>query len=188
MTRENLTMMIKETMALARSALDEFGVSETAIQRIQIALGKLAQAPGLKEYARMSEVHSSGVGAAVLASEGIEGLTLVFARFPKEPATPIHDHQTWGVIYVVEGYDMYTHWDRLDDGREPNMARLRIKYTKVLGPGDSLYYSGPPDDIHSQHGHNGEVFELVMFGRNAMRIPRHYFDSLTGNVTLAMPQ
>jgi hypothetical protein len=76
----------------------------------------------------------------------------------------------------------------MDDGRDPDTARVRIKYSKVLGTGDSFYYSGPPDDIHSQHGHKGAVFELVLFGRNAMQITRHYFDTQTGKVTLAMPQ
>lgn len=188
MRRENLQMQITETMAQARSAIDELGLCEAAFQRIQLALVRLAAAPGLIDLSSMSEVHGSGVGASVLASEGPEGLTLVFARFPEEPPTPVHDHNTWGIICVVEGYDMYTQWERMDDGRDPETARLRIKYSKVLGPGDLLYYPGPPDDIHSQHGNNGTVFELVLFGRNAMLIPRHYFDLETGKVTLAMPQ
>ncbi len=188
MTRENLQTQITETMASARRVITELGMCEMAVRRIQSVLAELAQAPGLMDFSSMSEVHGSGVGASVLASEGLEGLTLVLARFPEEPPTPVHDHDTWGIIYVIEGYDMYTHWERIDDGGDPDRAELRIKYTKILGPGDALYYSGPPGDIHSQHGHKGPVFELVMFGKNAMQIPRHYFDVQTGKVTVAKPQ
>lgn len=188
MKREILQMQISETMVLARNAINEFGVCESAFRRIQSALGKLAQAPGLLDFSSMREVHGSGVSASVLASEGSEGLTLVFASFPEKPPTPIHDHNTWGIIYVVEGYDMYTHFERVDDERDPDKAQLRIAYTKVLGPGDSLHYFGPPEDIHCQHGFNGTVCELVLFGRNAMEIPRHYFDIQTGKVTIAKPQ
>lgn len=188
MKREILQTQIIETMTLARATIDELGMGDTAINRIQAAMGKLAQAPGLINFASLSEVHGSGVGASVLASDGPDSLTLVFARFPEEPPTPVHDHNTWGIIYVIDGYDMYTHWERVDDGHDPDKAELRIKYSKVLGPGDSVYYTGPPNDIHSQHGHNGAVFELVLFGRNAMQIPRHYFDTQTGKITLALPQ
>ncbi len=188
MTSDPVQALITGTMAEARRAIDEHGVTETAMRRIQAALHKLAQISGLHDHASFQELHRSGAAASVLASEGPEGLTLVFARFPPDAPTPVHDHNTWGVAYVMEGHDRYIHWERLDDGRDSEHAQLRVQYEKALGPGDSVYWLDPPGDIHSQQGENETAWELVLFGKNAMQATRHYFDAATGHVTVAKPQ
>ena len=142
---------INEAMAEARRAVDEFGVTDAAMKRIQKALGQLAQTPDLKKRSELSGLHGSATTrAVVLASEGDEGLTLILARFAPDEPTPIHDHGTWAVAHVFEGQDQYIRWERLDDGSDPERAEVRVKYEKVLGPGDSVYWYGPPHDIHSQ--------------------------------------
>ncbi len=45
-----------------------------------------------------------------------------------------------------------------------------------------------PHDIYSQQGHCETTWELVLFGRDAMHTTRHYFDTETGQVTVAHPQ
>jgi predicted metal-dependent enzyme (double-stranded beta helix superfamily) len=188
MASDPVQVAITATMEEARRAIDEHGVTETAMRRIQTALHKLAQTPGLHDQASLRELHRSGAAAAKLASEGPDGLTLVFARFPPDAPTPIHDHGTWGIAYVIEGHDRYIHWMRLDDGGRPEQAQLRVQYEKALGPGDSVYWFDPPGDIHSQQGQNETAWELVLFGKNALQATRHYFDTATGHVTEAKPQ
>lgn len=188
MTNDVIQAAISQTMKEARGVIDQRGVTETAMRQIQSALRTLAQTRGLKEHATLRELHRSGAAATVLASEGREGLTLVYARFPPESATPIHDHSTWGVACVVEGHDRYIHWERLDDGVDPEHARLRVQYEKVLGPGDSIYWFDPPNDIHSQQGQGETAWELVLFGKDALQATRHYFDTVAGRVTVAKPQ
>ncbi len=188
MTSGQVQVLIRETIAKARRAIDEHGVTESAMRQIQAALHELAQAPGLHEHASLQELHRSGAAAAILASEGLDGLTLVFARFPPDAPTPIHDHSTWGVAYVIEGHDRYTHWERVDDGHDPDHAQLHVQYEKVLGPGESVYWSDPPGDIHSQQGQNETAWELVLFGKDALQAARHYFDAATGHITVAKPQ
>lgn len=188
MTSDSVQTLITETIAEARRAIDEHGVTETAMRRIQTALHKLAQTPGLRDHGSLQELHHSGAAATVLATEGPEGLTLIFARFPPDAPTPVHDHSTWGVAYVIEGHDRYVHWQRVDEGRDPQQAQLRVQYEKALGPGDSVYWFDPPGDIHSQQGQNETAWELVLFGKNAMQATRHYFDAATGHVTVAKPQ
>jgi predicted metal-dependent enzyme (double-stranded beta helix superfamily) len=188
MSSSPLQAMIRETMAEARRAIDEHGVTETAMRRIQVALHKLAHTPGLQDHTSLRELHRSGAAALVLASEGLEGLTLVLARFPPDAPTPVHDHSTWGVAYVMAGHDRYIHWQRVDEAHDPEHAQLRVQYEKALGSGDSVFWFNPPGDIHSQQGLNETAWELVLFGRNAMQATRHYFDAETGQVTVAKPQ
>jgi predicted metal-dependent enzyme (double-stranded beta helix superfamily) len=180
---------IERSLIEARQAIDEHGVSDTAMQAIQKALGKLASTPGLGEAASLQELHRSGAAASVLASEGADGITLVYGRFPPDQPTPVHDHGSWGVAYVLAGQDRYIHWKRLDDGSDLRQATLEVEYDRILEPGDSVYWFDPPRDIHSQQGHGGETaWELVMFGHDPMQVDRHYFDVDSGEVIAAEPQ
>jgi len=179
---------IQETMAEARAAIDELGLTEATMHRIQAALGSLAQVPGLKEYGEVGEVHGGGVASAVLSSDGQHGLTLILARFRPGETTPVHDHGTWAVAHVVEGRDRYIQWERMDDGVDPQHAELRVKFEKVLGPGDSIYWFEPPHDIHSQQAMGDFAWELLLFGRNPLQGTLHYFDIETGRVEERKPQ
>src|SRR5258708_27759709 len=91
---------IARTMAVAHKALDKDGLNETSVQHIQEALRELAATPALIERVDMRRLHNSGTDAMVLASEGLEGITLVLARFGEEAPTPVHDHGTWGVAWL----------------------------------------------------------------------------------------
>jgi predicted metal-dependent enzyme (double-stranded beta helix superfamily) len=124
----------------------------------------------------------------VLAGEGPEGITLVLARFGEEAPTPVHDHGTWGVACVVSGQDRYLTWERLDDGQDPGRAQIRVRSERILSPGDVVSWFEPPHDIHSQQGSGGASWELILFGRNALQMPRHYFDPATGSVDTRSPQ
>jgi predicted metal-dependent enzyme (double-stranded beta helix superfamily) len=105
------------------------------------------------------------------------GLTLVRSRFDPDEPTPIHSHSTWGVVGVYAGRDRHQTWRRVDEGTGPGHARLELIEERVLEPGDVVIIPHPPQDIHAQQGHGGEpAFEFVLFGKNAMVIPRLIFD------------
>jgi predicted metal-dependent enzyme (double-stranded beta helix superfamily) len=189
MSDEAVRAAIDTSLIKARQAIDRHGVSRMAMEAIQKILHNLASTPGLGEAASLQELHQSGAAATVLASEGAEGITLVYGRFPPEQPTPIHDHGSWGVAYVLSGRDRYIHWKRLDSGGEPGRAMLEVEYDRVLSPGDSVYWFDPPGDIHSQQGYEGgTAWELVLFGHDPMQVDRHYFDVDTGEVATAKPQ
>ena len=88
----------------------------------------------------------------------------------------------------MEGRDEYIQWERLDDGTDPQHSRLRVKYERVLGPGDSVYWHDPPHDIHSQLAIDEVTWELVLFGKNPLRTARQYFDLQSGQVTRRNPR
>ena len=133
-------------------------------------------------------MHGTDSTAMVLRSEGMDAPTLVLAKFSPLSETPVHDHNTWAAACVVSGRDRYRHWERRDDGADDTKADVRLLYEKELGPGEIVTWLDPPRDIHSQQGIGGPVWELILFGRNAMALPRHYFEPATGAVRVAMPQ
>jgi predicted metal-dependent enzyme (double-stranded beta helix superfamily) len=116
------------------------------------------------------------------------GLTLVRARFGPEAMTPVHNHGSWGVIGVYHGRDRYQVWRRLDPGDGPGEAEVELVEERILGPGDVAVLPPPPQDIHAQQGHDGEAtYEFVLFGANAMVLPRLYFDPAAKTAEEVLP-
>lgn len=187
-----LASAFEATIAEASAAIQEFGVTDSAMMRIQSALARLATQPSLRNPAKLQQIHGSPKSnAAVLASRGDDGLTLFLTRFEPGHATPVHDHQTWGVVHVIEGRDHYVHWDVDYPDGDHGRADVRKATGVVLVPGASVYWFPPPHDLHSQEALDGVVWELVLAGKNFLAASvlghRHYFDPKTGGVT-HMPQ
>lgn len=106
------------------------------------------------------------------------GLTLVRSRFDPDEATPIHSHSTWGIVGLYAGRDRHQAWRRCDDGDGEGHAIVELVEERVLEPSDVVVIPHPPQDIHRQQGYGGEsAYEFVLFGANAMVIPRLIFDS-----------
>lgn len=63
--------------------------------------------------------------------------------------TPIHDHQTWGVIGVLQGREEETRYERTDDGSNPSHAKLQRSASLSYGPGEVSVCCLPQYDIHS---------------------------------------
>ena len=166
-------------MARARELLAG-GVTEKSLDAVGRLLAKESSEPGFIPDVELGSMHGGTATSRVLQSDP-DGLTLMLSRFPAAAETPVHDHNSWGVACVVEGTDQYRHWDLDDDGK------LHILYERKLGPGQFATWLDPPRDIHSQQGVGGDAVELVLFGKNVMKIPRRYFDPKTGEVRTALP-
>ena len=129
----------------------------------------------------LEALHQSSAQATILG-HGAKGSTLMVGRFSAEAATPVHNHNSWGVVCVVRGRDRHILWTRQDDGSRPGEAQLRIIETRELNPGDVAWFPDVPGDIHSQQGIGEAAWELVYFGRDPMALPRLYFDPDRGRV------
>jgi predicted metal-dependent enzyme (double-stranded beta helix superfamily) len=145
---------------------------------------RLARRAGAVAADELESLHGSGAASKILA-EGADGSVLMLARFPPDVPTPVHNHNSWGVVCVIDGRDRYVAWRRTDDGSDPHRAQVEIVEERELGPGDVVWFEGPPQDIHSQQGIGGDVWELVYFGRNPNLEPRAYFDPASGALTYA---
>jgi predicted metal-dependent enzyme (double-stranded beta helix superfamily) len=102
--------------------------------------------------------------------------------------TPIHNHGSWGVVGVYRGRDRYQVWRRLDAGDQAGAARVELVEERTMGPGDVAVLPPPPQDVHAQQGADGEAaYEFVLFGKNAMVLPRLYFDPAQGTAREVTP-
>lgn len=177
---------ISRLIADARAILAN-GVNEASLADVGSRMAQAASDPTLVADVDMHSLHGGDSSFTILHTDA-NGLTLMLAQFSPDEETPVHDHGSWGVACVVRGRDRYRQWKRLDDGSRPEVAELRIAYEKELGPGEFVTWPDPPADIHSQLGVGGPALELVLFGRNVMESPRHYFDPETGSVKTALPR
>jgi predicted metal-dependent enzyme (double-stranded beta helix superfamily) len=188
MSRSTDVYSVAQFVGEARAVVARAGITDESLRQVGDLMRRLAQVPGLIPDGELAAMHGTDSTATVLHSDGQEALTLVLAKFSDKAPTPIHDHDSWGVACVVQGRDLYQHWERTDNASEPNHAELRLLYEKELGPGEGVCWRNPPHDIHRQQGLGAPVWELVLFGKNAMALPRHYFDLETGSVRVALPQ
>ncbi len=163
------------------------GADARAREQIGRALADLAATAALDLDAVVAGLHGTSAAQTVLASDGPGALTLMLARFPQETPTPVHDHRTWGVAYVLRGVDRHLHWRRTDDAGSPGRATIVVDEEREIAAGGYAHWGDPPDDIHSQQGVGGPVYELVCFGGNPMRTTRSYFDPEAGTVEVRAP-
>lgn len=129
--------------------------------------------------------HGMDIHGGEIHKEPNGTLALMLARFPHETETPIHNHNSWGVVCVVAGRDRYVAWRRHDDGTQADYAKVEVAYEKELGPGEVVHFEDMPQDLHSQQGIGAPVWELVFFGRDPNARPRLYFDPANERVSSA---
>jgi predicted metal-dependent enzyme (double-stranded beta helix superfamily) len=175
--------MDRETIVSAfitdvKAILAEAGATDEGLQRIAERMKAITTEPSLTETPEEFGNAHDGLGRQSRPLYTDEtGLTLVRARFPPETNTPIHNHGTWGVVAVYAGKDRLQEYRRLDSGDGEGHAQIELAAVRILGPGDTAIIPHPPQDIHAQQGADGEVaLEFVLFGKNAMEIPRLYYD------------
>jgi len=161
-----------------KAILADAGATDEGLQRIAERMRAITMEPSLTETPEEFGNAHDGLGRQSRPLYTDEtGLTLVRARFPPETNTPIHNHGTWGVIAVYAGKDRLQEYRRLDSGDGEGHAQIELAAERILGPGDTAIIPHPPQDIHAQQGADGEVaLEFVLFGKNAMEIPRLYYD------------
>lgn len=124
-----------------------------------------------------------GTGSTVrILAQHPSGPVLMLARFAGDTPGPVHDHGSWAVLCVINGTAKLTHWLRLDAGFDRERARIRPLGDRIIRPGEVAWFGDPPDDIVSQQGVGGDVYELVLFGRNPTRSRRTRFDPATGEI------
>jgi hypothetical protein len=168
-------------VADAEQLLGRLGATDEGFAAVAARLRRLAADPAIVDRAELGSLHGSA-GATILC-EGARGSALMLACFPPEAPTPVHNHNSWGIVCVVSGNDRYLRWAREDDGADPASARLRLAEERTLGAGDVLWFDEPPHDIHSQQGIDAPAWELVYFGRNPNTLQRAYFDPEAGTVS-----
>ena len=88
--------------------------------------------------------HGMDIRGGEIHKEPDGTLALMLARFPHEAETPVHNHNSWGVVCVVAGRDRYLAWRRRDDGSRTAYAEVEVESEHVLNPGDVVHFAAPP--------------------------------------------
>jgi len=166
---------LQQFFGAAEDLLAEHGPGAESFARVGALLQRLAVDSNVVDPSRLAALHDSSAGFSILG-HGDAGSTLMLARFPADAPTPVHNHNSWGLICVIRGRDRHILWAREDDGSRPGQARVRVVESRELGAGDIAWFPDVPDDIHSQQGIGGDAWELVYFARDPTTRSRLYFD------------
>lgn len=90
--------------------------------------------------------------------------------------TPVHDHMTWGLIGMLRGQEVDTHYHR-----QPDQSFKRGD-SHVLKPGDVGSVSPATHDVHEVANFYPDQVSISIhvYGGNIGRIQRHVFNPETG--------
>lgn len=185
-TIDTVQAVLDRVPVRADSIIKQFGETDSALTAVQGLLAEIASLPGIKSHATMKELHGGKtMSRGLLAKDSASGICLYLSWFGKGAATPIHDHLTWGVVRVLEGHDRYIMWVRHTSDRADDI-QVTKRDDRILEPGESVYWLGPPHDTHSQSAVDGDVWELVLTGRDLasdyVAKHQHRFDPKTGKL------
>ena len=105
-------------------------------------------------------------------------------------AAKAHNHDTWGLVGVVENEIQETRFRRLDDDSEVGYAKLEVKNILKNSAGMVSCLVPPDDDIHEmQNVSSRNTVEIHVYGKDLAEMPRLRFDIANDSVkTFASPK
>jgi len=90
---------------------------------------------------------------------------------------PPHNHETWGLIGVLENEIQETRFRRLDDRATPGRAVVEVKEVLRNGAGAVSILIPPDDEIHEMKNvTDRNTVEIHVYGRDLVNLPRLRFD------------
>ena len=101
-----------------------------------------------------------------------------------------HNHDTWGLVGVVENEIQETRFRRLDDGSKAEYAKLEVRGVLKNSAGMVSCLVPPDDDIHEMNNVSARnTVEIHVYGKNLAEMPRLRFDIANNSVkTFASPK
>jgi len=162
----------------------QLGVTRPALAAIEAEMQRLAAREDLFPSAEFPPPPAGEGGSRrYLLQQDADGRFAMYmnALNPGNETRP-HNHTTWAVVVAVEGQELNRVYRRLDDGSDPDRARLELDHEIVVEPGRGITLM--PDDIHSIHTFGSRpTRHLHMYGLAIeMLDDRVGFDLETGTV------
>ena len=101
-----------------------------------------------------------------------------------------HNHDTWGMVGVVENEIQETRFRRKDDGAANAKAELEITAMLKTRSGMVSCLISPDDDIHEMNNvTDRDTVEIHVYGKDLTDMPRLRFDVMTKTAkTFASPK
>jgi predicted metal-dependent enzyme (double-stranded beta helix superfamily) len=112
----------------------------------------------------------------LLYADPLERFSVVSFVWGAGQKTPVHDHMTWGLIGMLRGQEIDTHYFKQADG-----SYVRGE-TQVLKRGNVCSVSPATHDVHEVANFHADQtsISIHVYGGNIGRINRHVYDPVTG--------
>lgn len=111
------------------------------------------------------------------------GLSITAVVWGPDDGLGTHDHHTWGLIGVAGNEITESRFLRLDDGSDPDWARLELDRKGVMKHGEVSIMTPGVDEIHAMHNATTTpTIEVHMYGKDLKGLERCLFDVSTGKV------
>ena len=163
-----------------KAVIDRKGVTDAGLSEIAEKMRDLSQRDDLFDIGGSGgnppPAGTPSVPSGFTRRTTDDTLILSISKFSHEHPTPVHTHNTWGVICGYRGRDRYEGFERVDDGSVADHAELKVVVDKVLEHGDAVYWLEYPRDIHRQQAFDEPSWELLLMGRSTRGIGRLHFE------------
>jgi predicted metal-dependent enzyme (double-stranded beta helix superfamily) len=94
-----------------------------------------------------------------------------------------HDHQTWGLIGVMDNAIQETRYRRLDDREKDGFAILEQDRSVLVKPGEVSLLVPDVDEIHRMDNDSDRAtVEIHVYGKDLVDLPRHRYDMATNRI------
>jgi len=154
---------------------DQEAILKTVIQSMQ----KLLSNPQVLDSDFVSALLAGHIDGRVYTSPEQGFFVQVFA-WPPGCETPVHDHNTWGVMGVLHNRLQVTEYD-LQPNQPPGHFALQETARFEAGPGSIVYLSMPNNEIHHIANASEETsFSVHVYGSELHNT--HVFDLVSGEV------
>jgi predicted metal-dependent enzyme (double-stranded beta helix superfamily) len=108
--------------------------------------------------------------------------SIVGAVWKPGQTTPIHDHLTWAMVGTYSGQEREAIFRRLDDGSDPEVARLE-RVSERNNPKGHVTVLGSTG-IHRVDNLGSEpALSIHVYGRDIGPTERHAYDPVTGHIS-----
>jgi predicted metal-dependent enzyme (double-stranded beta helix superfamily) len=94
-----------------------------------------------------------------------------------------HDHQTWGLIGVMDHVIQETRYRRVDDRDRDGFAVLEEDRSTLVKPGEVTLLVPGVDEIHRMDNDGDRAtVEIHVYGKDLVNLPRNRYDLATNRV------
>jgi predicted metal-dependent enzyme (double-stranded beta helix superfamily) len=126
-------------------------------------------------------------GASVqylLNKASVNKYTITSVVFWQGYQTPVHNHDTWGVIGIWQGEEQEERFKRTDDGTRSDYAQLRPAGTVTNTPGSLCHLIPPDEEIHRIRTVSSKPsYSIHVYGGDIFANSRQLYNLETGAIT-----
>jgi predicted metal-dependent enzyme (double-stranded beta helix superfamily) len=168
---------MKEAEANIRAEMIEYDM----LRRLDLLMQKLITTPGSVPAEAFSS-RPDRFANNLLYRPADRMFSVMSGNWQPGQTTPIHDHLTWAVVGVCEGEERESIYRRIDDGSNPDKAKLEMVSERINKKGHvtTLGKAG----IHRIDNVSlSPSLSIHMYGLDIGTAERHSYDPVTGQVS-----